>query len=129
MLNITTEQYKQLTAVNKDINKAVIYRTDQAQYGVLDKWVLPDRYGDCDDYVLAKRAKLIKHGWDPLELKICICYTEEGIGHAILMIDTQNRGTLVLDNRYNEVKTHKELKRIGYQFVKRQQGTAWVSIK
>lgn len=128
MLKLSDAQYNQLSKVNKDVNNRLMFQTDEKQYGVADKWVLPERYGDCDDYVLEKRDILIKAGWNPLDLKIAICYTETNEGHAVLMVDT-DRGTLVLDNRYGTLKTHTELKRIGYKFVKRQQGKRWVAIK
>lgn len=96
-------------------------------YGVRDYWTLPERYGDCEDYALLKRKLLIDAGIPSSELCMTICYTEEGEGHAVLSID-DGPETLILDNRFNELKTYKELKSYGYKFIKRQQGKSWVKI-
>lgn len=117
-----------LERVNKEVNREVEYRTDKELYGVRDKWVLPERYGDCEDYVLLKREKLIKLGFDPSELRIAICYTEYNEGHAVLTVDVLGT-TYVLDNRFMQLMTYNGLKNIGYKFVKRQKGKGWVAIK
>ena len=117
-----------LERVNKEVNRSISYRTDKELYGVRDKWVLPERYGDCEDYVLLKRQKLIELWFDPFELRIAICYTELKEGHAVLTVD-DGPETYVLDNRFNELKTYRSLVRYGYKFLKRQKGKEWVLIK
>ena len=106
----------------------MVYRTDDEQYDNLDLWTLPDtKYGDCEDYALLKRKLLIEKGFDPLELKMTICKTEEGEGHAVLSVDVGPE-TYILDNRFKDLMTYHELIRKGYKFISRQQGKEWVDI-
>lgn len=118
-----------LRQVNNEVNKSVTYKTDLAQYKNIDLWSIPDtRYGDCEDYALLKRQILITKGFDPLELKMTICKTEEGEGHAVLSVDVGPE-TYILDNRFKDLQTYHGLLRRGYKFISRQRGKEWVSIK
>lgn len=127
-VQLTEEKLALLKRINREVNSNIKYKTDIEQFGVVDKWVIPEKYGDCDDYVLLKRLKLMQAGWNPFDLKVTICMTELNEGHAVLSIDT-DKGTYILDNRYPELKTFKQLANIGYKFIKRQSGTNWVKIE
>lgn len=123
-----TQRRVLLEKVNREVNKRVTYKSDLALYGRADLWVLPGKYGDCEDYALEKRNKLIQLGFDPMELRLAICYTELGEGHAVLTVDL-GQETYILDNRFDEIKTYNSLKRYGYKFVARQRNNQWVKIK
>lgn len=115
---------KQLQEVNREINNKVRYTTDLEQYKSIELWRVAGMKGDCEDYALAKRERLLELGWPIERLKLAICYTETNEGHAVLMVDTDN-GTYVLDNRYPSVKPWKSLP---YKWVMRQKGKGWVRI-
>ncbi|MCF6344596.1 MAG: transglutaminase-like cysteine peptidase [Devosiaceae bacterium] len=85
--------------VNRKVNRAIRPRNDRG----IDKWSLNSRYGDCEDYVISKRAMLIKAGVHSGALRIATAVTKEGIGHAVLIIRT-NKGDFALDNRTNTIK-------------------------
>lgn len=127
-VQLTEEKLALLKRINREVNLNIKYKTDIDQFGVVDKWVIPEKHGDCDDYVLLKRLKLMQLGWNAFDLKVTICKTELGDGHAVLSIDT-DKGTYILDNRYPDLKTFKQLTSIGYKFIKRQSGTNWVKIE
>lgn len=130
MLTVSDREYDYIRKINREVNNSIRYKTDLELYKSRDKWTIPGKYGDCEDYALLKRLKLIDAGFPALELKIAICKTETGEGHAVLTIDT-NRGSLVLDNRYPDVKTHRQLLNIGYKFLQRQDGktsNGWVKL-
>jgi Predicted periplasmic protein len=46
------------------------------------------KFGDCEDYALAKRSALLHAGWPKDKLGLCVCYTQSGEGHCVLWVDT-----------------------------------------
>jgi len=77
----------------------------------------PGDRGDCEDFALTKMDQLYQAGIPIKNLQIGAGYTETGGAHGVLIIQTANKGTLVLDNRYDEVKPFASLPYswIGYQ--------------
>lgn len=126
MLTLTDDKARELDRVQREVNSRVSYRTDLALYGRAELWRVAADKGDCEDYALAKRQMLLDLGW-PLEaLRLAVCNVETGEGHAVLMVDTANEGTLVLDNRYPGVVPWN---RLPYEWLRRQDGKGgWVRI-
>jgi len=62
-----------------------------------DVWTLEPKEGDCDDYVMTKRSRLIKAGVPIGALRVAVVRTPSGVGHAVLIVNTTD-GDLVLDN-------------------------------
>jgi predicted transglutaminase-like cysteine proteinase len=85
--------------VNTAINRAIRPHGEPR-----DTWSIGVREGDCEDYVLAKRAELIKAGLPAGALRIATANTRQGVGHAVLVVRT-SQGDYVLDNLTNEVKS------------------------
>ena len=121
---LTTEEWRVLESVNREVNEGTQYKTDLALYGTPEFWTIADGAGDCEDYALAKRKKLIELGWLASELKLAVVKTEYGDGHAVLTVDT-SKGTFVLDNRYKHIMSWKSLP---YEWISRQAGKSWVKI-
>jgi predicted transglutaminase-like cysteine proteinase len=98
---LTSTLWSQAVRVNADVNRAIIRRSDQANYGVEDRWATPleagSRYGDCEDYVLEKRRALLAAGVPAKALHIALVTTRWGEAHAVLLLTT-DRGEYVLDN-------------------------------
>ncbi len=113
---LTPARWQELDTVNRDVNAAVIAVTDQELYGIPEVWTYPNRYGDCEDYVLLKRLMLIRRGWAPESLLITVVWDENGEGHAILTVTT-SEGDFVLDNRRNDILRWQHT---GYIYEKRQ---------
>lgn len=90
--------YRLAERVNREVNESTEYRTDAAQYHRPDFWVPAGRFGDCEDYALAKRGHLLSAGFESSDLGLCICLTETGEGHCVLAVNT-DRGWFILDNR------------------------------
>jgi len=89
--------------VNADVNRAVREISDQAQYGVEERWTLPGpRGGDCEDFALLKMKRLIEAGVDPKSLRIATALDENRENHAVLLVTTPD-GEVVLDNRRSRV--------------------------
>ena len=124
---MTAERWRQLVNVNRVVNEDVRYRTDLDLYRQPEFWAIADDAGDCEDYALAKRQRLLALGW-PLEaLRLATCRIETGEGHAVLTIDT-DAGAYVLDNRHAGVRAWRDLP---YQWDRRQAagGSHWVSVE
>ena len=101
-LNISDAQYETIKSINAAVNAAHNYETDKSGYGVGDQWRImgPGDKGDCEDFALTKMQALIDAGFDVKNLQLGWGQTEIGQNHAFLIIQTNNRGTLILDNRY-----------------------------
>ena len=117
-----------LQNVNDHVNRRVSPMTDMQQHGTVERWSYPGRYGDCEDYVLAKRQMLLRHGFKPGDLLITVVEQWNGEGHAVLSVRT-SEGEFILDNINKRVR---HWSRTPYRYIKRQStrhaGT-WVSIR
>ncbi|PLU82149.1 transglutaminase, partial [Sinorhizobium medicae] len=67
---LTREGWRKILEVNYEVNQAVVPMTDMEIHGVEEIWSYPDAVGDCEDYVLLKRRKLIESGFSPADLLI-----------------------------------------------------------
>jgi predicted transglutaminase-like cysteine proteinase len=112
----TPDRRAQLDAVNRTVNQEIKPVTDIELYGVADYWTIPTRRGDCEDYVLLKRKRLMELGWPASALLVTVVRDERGDGHAVLTARTQ-QGDFILDNKTDELKVWHE---VPYQFVMRQ---------
>jgi len=89
-------------------------------------WSLPrvidgKMYGDCEDYALEKRRRLIAAGVPESALSLAVAVTARGESHAVLMI-TLKSGDMVLDNLTPWATPWEDL---NYRWVQRQvPGTA-----
>lgn len=90
-----------LSQVNSSVNRSMRYR---AESGPIDNWKIGGSSGDCEDYALTKRSRLISKGVPAGALRIATTYTRRGEPHAILVVKT-TAGDFVLDNLAAEVKT------------------------
>ena len=96
-VRLTEALMSTLGAVNVRVNRAIRPRDEST-----DVWSIGVTSGDCEDYVLAKRAMLIGMGVPASALRIAIANTRQGIGHAVLIVRT-DRGDLVLDNMTSQI--------------------------
>lgn len=87
-----------LKSVNAQVNRAIRPAADRG-----DVWQLGVNRGDCEDYVLAKRAELMRRGFPASALRIAAVRTRQGEGHAVLVVRT-DQGDLVLDNLTSQLK-------------------------
>lgn len=116
-VTLTESNWQQLVAINAQVNQTIIPVTDQELYQVEEFWTYPSSgYGDCEDFVLAKRQALLQAGWPASALLIAVVRQSDGSGHAVLMVRT-DRGDLVLDNQQAAINLWNETP---YQYVKRQ---------
>jgi predicted transglutaminase-like cysteine proteinase len=125
------DQLKLLNQVNQTVNREVKKASDLDLYGMPEYWSLPrlidgKLYGDCEDYALEKRRRLIEAGVPESALSLAVAVTARGESHAVLMISLKS-GDMVLDNLTPWATPWEDL---NYRWVQRQvPGTAlWTTV-
>jgi predicted transglutaminase-like cysteine proteinase len=102
----TETRWRELATTNEFVNEAIEPVHDAAQFGVTERWTTPlteaeDAYarprGDCEDYALEKRSRLLSLGWAPETVTLAIARLPTGALHLVLIAQT-DRGDFVLDN-------------------------------
>lgn len=127
IVTLTPHIWRTVVAVNRKVNDTITAVTDQDHWGVIDSWDFPtDGFGDCEDYQLLKRKRLIEAGLPARALRMTVVIDEKREGHAVLMLRT-DRGDFILDNKTNTVLPWHQT---GYTYVKREghASAAWVSL-
>jgi len=110
------DRLSELDAVNGAVNHEIEAATDLEICGQTEYWRIPTTRGDCEDYALLKRKRLIARGWPISSLLMTVVRDERGEGHAVLTARTM-QGDFILDNKVDEVKLWN---RTPYEFVMRQ---------
>ncbi|MDI4665370.1 transglutaminase-like cysteine peptidase [Xanthobacter autotrophicus] len=128
VMKVDPQRSTELERINHTVNEAIQPETDLDHFGETERWSYPDDgRGDCEDYVLEKRRRLINLGWPSSVLLITVVRDREGDGHAVLTVMT-DKGDLILDNQETEIRAWKDT---GYRFVKRQSQadpSIWVTL-
>jgi predicted transglutaminase-like cysteine proteinase len=121
-----SDLYAAMSRINNEVNAATRYVSDPALYGTPELWTCADGEGDCEDYALEKRRRLLACGFgrDALRLAVVFTETEEGRrrldlkrqgldwpgDHAVLIVRVPE-GDYILDNRH---PSPMDLKSTGY---------------
>ncbi|MGJ8527731.1 transglutaminase-like cysteine peptidase [Maritalea sp.] len=113
---LTQGKWQKLLDVNAKFNAEIQPINDIDLYQTVEFWTYPKGFGDCEDYVLAKRKALIQAGWAPSTLLVTVVKQKSGEGHAVLTVRT-DRGDLILDNQNGLIKVWSETP---YSYIKRQ---------
>ena len=123
----TPDRLSELDAINRTVNHEIEPATDIEIYGVTELWTLPATRGDCEDFALLKRHRLIEQGWPAGSLLMTVVRDEKNEGHAVLTART-SLGDYVLDNKAESVKLWNQTP---YHYVMRQSyldPNVWVSL-
>lgn len=125
-LKLTPQRMSLLQSVNSSVNAHIKAVSDQDNYGKRDYWTIPTNgKGDCEDYVLMKRAKLMARGIAPSQLLITMVQGSEA--HVVLTVRTDH-GDYILDNMSRYVLP---VEKTSYRYIKMQSPShsgQWVSI-
>lgn len=95
-----------LEQVNAFMNQAK-YVVDEINWSVKDYWATPgqffSRFGDCEDYAVAKFMSLAALGYDRSKMKIVVLQDLNlKVPHAVLAVELDGK-TLILDNQIKQV--------------------------
>ncbi|WP_456843515.1 transglutaminase-like cysteine peptidase [Bradyrhizobium sp. USDA 4486] len=101
-VHLTEERWADLKEVNEAVNKAII--PEPNELGLEGEvWLIdPDR-GDCNDYAVSKRHKLLSRGWPQRALLLSEVVSVWGKHHLVLVVRTRS-GDLVLDNLTTQIR-------------------------
>jgi predicted transglutaminase-like cysteine proteinase len=130
-IQLSNSQMKLLNTVNREVNRDVHKESDFNLYGMPEFWSLPrvidgKMYGDCEDYALEKRRRLIAAGIPAQALSMAVVVTGRGESHAVLVATVEN-GDIVLDNLSPWATPWEDL---NYRWVQRQVAgsNAWTTV-
>ncbi|MCK9551180.1 transglutaminase-like cysteine peptidase [Aquamicrobium sp.] len=127
-VDLTRKLWATIISVNNDVNTSVIPMTDMEIWGREEVWSYPvNGMGDCEDYVLEKRRRLMQAGVPAGNLLITVVRQPNGEGHAVLTVHT-SMGDFILDNLESRVLAWSQTQ---YTYLKRQSAQnsgVWVSI-
>lgn len=119
--------WRLIQTINRRVNAEIQPITDMDHWGMVERWDIPtDGMGDCEDYVLLKRRRLVQAGLPARALRATVVVDPAGEGHAVLMLRT-DRGDYILDNKRDSILPWGQT---GYVFIKRerQEGFGWTSL-
>jgi len=125
---LTDHGWSLVRQINETVNASITPMTDMEIYGREEVWAYPVDAGDCEDFVLLKRRKLMEAGLSASDLLITVVRKPDGEGHAVLTLRTGS-GDFVLDNLTDEIKPWYSTP---YIFLKRQASFdtgRWVTIE
>lgn len=128
---LTKDQMRLINTINRQVNREVQKADDFDLYGMIEYWSLPrvingKMYGDCEDYALEKRRRLIEAGVPAAALSMAVAVTARGESHAVLVVAFE-QGDWVLDNLTPWATPWGEL---NYHWIQRQVAgsSAWTTI-
>lgn len=126
-MKMDAKRWSELRSINGLVNRSIRETPDGGPNGDQWKVLIGGGNGDCEDFALTKRAKLIQAGWPSSALLMTVVRTRRGDGHAVLTVRT-NEGDFVLDNLHSSIRTPRAT---GYRFYTRQSESnprTWVAI-
>lgn len=99
ILEWTEDVATTLESINRAVNAEITFQPDWDARGVEELWCFPvGGAGDCEDYALEKRRRLVALGLPGASLTLAIVHhTERLFSHTLLLVET-TAGTYVLDN-------------------------------
>jgi len=82
-----------------------------------EEWLVSPRAGDCNDYAVTKRHKLLACGWPSRSLLLAEVVVPSGEHHLVLVVRSRE-DDLILDNLNSNVRSASQVR---YQWVRAQQ--------
>ncbi|GEO83751.1 MULTISPECIES: transglutaminase-like cysteine peptidase [Alphaproteobacteria] len=125
---LTPHGWDVVRGINQTVNSTIIPVTDAEAYGREEVWAYPVDAGDCEDFVLLKRKKLMEAGFSATDLLITVVRKPDGEGHAVLTLRSA-QGDFILDNLNDQVELWTQTP---YTYLKRQASFdtgRWVTIE
>jgi predicted transglutaminase-like cysteine proteinase len=98
---LTQERWQDLVSVNRGVNRAIAPRAYKPA-ALRDTWSVEPKSGDCNDYAVTKRHRLLALGWPSRALLLAVVRTPRGEGHLVLVVRT-SKGDVVLDNLRSDI--------------------------
>ena len=116
---LTAPERDEMRAVNRAVNHDIAYLSDAEDYGLAERQVTEPaahkplafgyptgRYGDCEDYALTKKARLVARGWEPSRLFVVVAGVPEHgetFRHAVVAVP-EGSDWWILNNQHNTIE-------------------------
>jgi predicted transglutaminase-like cysteine proteinase len=99
VMQLSIGAWRTLNEINRAVNAEISFVPDPEEYGFEDYWTLPSGgYGDCEDFALEKRRRLVEAGLPRAAMRMAIVQHQLRLfSHAVLTVNT-TRGGIVLDD-------------------------------
>src|ERR1019366_1391865 len=115
-VELTNARRAELVEVNREVNRAI--RPQENLNGVMaEEWLVSPRAGDCNDYAVTKRHKLLARGWPSRSLLLAEVVVPSG-DHRLVPVVRSREYDLVLDNLNSKVRP---VSQVRYEWVRAQQ--------
>src|SRR3990170_3143948 len=99
---LTPERWQDLVRINAEVNRAI--RFERNTQGVAaERWLIAPRAGECHDYAVTKRHRLLARNWPSRALLLAEVVTSLGEHHLVLVLRTA-AGDVVIDNLTNQIR-------------------------
>jgi predicted transglutaminase-like cysteine proteinase len=99
---LTEARWADLKEINLSVNRAII--PERNELGLAgETWLIDPERGDCSDYAVTKRHRLLKRGWPARTLLLGEVVIPSGEHHLVLLVRTKS-GDLVLDNLTPQIR-------------------------
>lgn len=102
-IRLNEARWADLKEANQSVNRAIIPEASEPGPPV-EAWLIDPERGDCNDYAVSKRHKLLQRGWPPRALLLGEVVTASGQHHLVLVVRTKS-GDLVLDNLTPQIRS------------------------
>jgi predicted transglutaminase-like cysteine proteinase len=100
---LTLQRWTELNTINREVNRDIVPEITPGD-GITEEWVIAPRRGDCKDYAITKRHKLLARGWPSRALLLAEVVVPSGEHHLILVVRLAETD-LVLDNLTPNIRT------------------------
>jgi predicted transglutaminase-like cysteine proteinase len=101
-VQLTEARWADLNDVNETVYNTII--PDSHELGpAANLWLIDPERGDCKDYAVSKRHRLLSRGWPQRALLLGEVVTVWGKHHLVLLVRTRS-GDLVLDNLSAQIR-------------------------
>ena len=115
-VELTKARKTELVMVNREVNHAI--KPQENVNGVMaEEWLVSPRAGDCNDYAVTKRHKLLARGWPSRSLLLAEVVIPSGEHHLVLVVRNRE-DDLVLDNLNPQVRS---VSQAHYEWVRAQE--------
>ncbi len=112
-VELTAARRQELVRINAEVNRSIV-ATNMNEPVAEEQWVISPKEGDCNDYAVTKRHKLIARGWPARALLLAEVVVPSGEHHLVLVVRT-NQGDFVADNLNANIR---DWTKIPYEWVR-----------
>jgi predicted transglutaminase-like cysteine proteinase len=101
-IELDAEKWGQLKTINISVNREIVPEPNLEGLAG-EKWLISPKAGDCNDYAVTKRHRLLALGWPSRSLLLAEVVVPSGEHHLVVVVRVKE-GDFVLDNLNQNVR-------------------------